>query len=81
MKSVELNKIDYNWIEFENKDSKLPFNHFGNKNDEGKILPKALLLVFITKTGYWIFIAKKYFYWNGFYYGIKLSNFKIEFLG
>jgi hypothetical protein len=33
MKLLELNKIDYDWIEFENKDSKWPPNHFGNKID------------------------------------------------
>jgi hypothetical protein len=81
LKLVELNKIDYNWIEFENKDSKQPPSHFGDKNDEARILQKAFLSIFITKTSFWIFIAEKWFYQNRLDYWIKLSNFRADNFG
>jgi hypothetical protein len=79
MFSLYLNWIENSWIEFENM---IP-------NDHPIILVTKLIRVefyrkhfdrfFFTKIGYGMFITKKCFYRNWFYYPIILSNFRIDF--
>jgi hypothetical protein len=81
MFSLYLNWIENSWIEFENM---IPNDHpiiLVTKSIKVKFYGKHFYWFFFTKIGYGVFVTKKYFYRNWFYYPIILSNFRIDFFG